>query len=365
MRDAKDGLARLLFFDPRDSKVYRPDRMTVVKTPYLPVDEPEQWIRHMRLPLDATLGTDVAALVEQLTTLFLPLGSETALLLSAWALSTWKADSLPLVPQLFVSGKGAASVLRALAAVCRRGVLLQAQSGPGSFPAALKPTLLATVPSPRVAQRLFVAGSAPQPAWRGGLLADQRTACAAAYCDDARPMAGVLNIVAETDLADPSAQADALQSQILGWRLQTATATDLPEVTDPVLRNLLLTSSGDPAVAAQVQEAYARHVNPIQVEVDQEEGAAVLESVRELVSPLRTSLYVGEIARGAERKLLAAGSYVSMTPRHTGEVLRRLKIEPERLGAMGRGIRLTQETLKRIEELSSKQPPADPEGASA
>lgn len=362
VRDPKDGLARLLLFDPHDSKVYQPNRIKVQNTPYLPVDEPEEWIRRMRLPLDAILGMDVAGLIEKLATLFAPLGPEQASLLSAWALSTWKADSLPMAPQLFVTGTGAVTVLRALAAVCRRAVLLQAQSGPGSFPAALKPTLLATVPSPRVAQRLFAAGSGEQPVRRGSQLADQRTACAAAYSDDAKPIAGVLNIVAEVELEDLTGRADELQNQLLGWRLQSTLATtESPEVADPLLRNLLLTCSSDAEIPQRIEVAYAQHLAPIQVEVDHEEDAAMVAALRELISPLRTSLYVAEIAREAERKLLAVGSYLTMTPRRTGEVLRRMGIETERLGAMGRGVRLTKNNLERIKQLVAKQEVPNPD----
>jgi hypothetical protein len=161
--------------------------------------------------------------------------------------------------------------------------------------------------------------------------------------------------VAETDLADPSDQADALQNQLLGWYLQTSiTATEFPEVADAVLRNLLLTCSADPAVTDRVKNAYARHSAPVQLEVDQEEETAVIGSLRQLITPIRSSLFVAEIAGEAERKLLATGFYLLMTPRHTGEVLRRLGIETERLSAMGRGVRLTKGTLERIQQLAAK-----------
>jgi hypothetical protein len=54
-----------------------------------------------------------------------------------------------------------------------------------------------------------------------------------------------------------------------------------------------------------------------------------------------------------------------MTPRRTGEVLRRLGIETERLGAIGRGIRLTKENLERIKVLALQQQGAQPEAVLA
>jgi hypothetical protein len=62
---------------------------------------------------------------------------------------------------------------------------------------------------------------------------------------------------------------------------------------------------------------------------------------------------------------VARGSYLAMTPRRTGEVLRRLGIETERLGAIGRGIRLTKENLERIKVLALQQQGAQPEAVLA
>jgi hypothetical protein len=353
IRDHRDGLGQLMHWDPKTNEVYAKHGVAIGNVGYFVIDKPEDWLRRIRLPMNVNFGTPLPALVEGLCSIFLPLGTDQALLLAAWVLSTWKAE-LANSPKLFVRGPGAVLVLQALHGVCRRGIQLHAQSSLGTFPSLLSPTLLVLTNSPRLLQKVFSPGVFGACLWRGGTVANQSTALAAAYFDDAKPIQGVLNILAEVRVNDLEAAADRWQCDLLGWKLQSSKEPleDKSDAADPVLRNLLIACSGDPEFSKSVRDAYARQLYPMQLAADWEENEAVIAALNELAVPLRSSLYVSEIARSAERKLLAIGSYVSMTPRYTGDVLRRLGIEPERLGALGRGVRLSAKNLARLKELT-------------
>ena len=324
---------------------------------FRPLREPAAWLRAMRLP--NAINNEPAPLGElfdTLLSLFAPLDETQALLLASFACSTWWTDSKPAyAPLLLLSGAGATSILTRLEMVCRRGVVLTGTNNCGSFPAELRPTLLAKCDSRRFAAKFLKEQPwAGAPVWRAGNLVDAFTARVAALEAEADPLPGVLNLVIDQELPPAHIDADEIQAKLLGYRM--ANWNNLPPLDvpgDPLLATLLVGLYGEEELQSRLLEAYALNKGETDPKAEAEEERAVLTVLAGFIAIQQAWAYVAEIADGANTVLHKLGSSVALSPRRLGDILRRLGLETER-NNRGRGLKFSAEAKQRIEELASR-----------
>jgi hypothetical protein len=332
---------------------------------YRPLREPAAWLRAIRLPNAINNEpTPLGELFDALLSFLDPLDETCAVLMAAFAFSTWWTGKLAYAPLLLLSGAGATSILTRLEMVCRRGVVLTGTNSCGSFPEKLRPTLLAKCDSRRFAAKFLREQPwAGAPVWRAGNLVDAFTARVAALEAEADPLPGVLNLVVDQELPPARIDADEIQAKLLGYRM--AHWNNLPSPadppSDPALATLLFASGGEEELQSRLLEAYALNKGESDPKAEAEEECAVVSVLAGFVGSQRAWAYVAEIADGANAALHTHGSSTQLSPRQLGDILRRLGLYTER-NNRGRGLKFSAEAKQRIEELAKNVEDTHPAG---
>jgi hypothetical protein len=357
VRDQKDGLATFVRWNPASNTIDYPKPFTYGSVDYFPIDKPAEWIKLVRLPISAAESADIHSFFPQIKAIFEPLGRDTSLLITAFAVSSWLVTDLERAPRLQISGPEAFDTLRALSLVTRRSALLKAGGSIGTYPPRLRPSLLIFTDDRRFATNFLVPDlRSISMKWRGGNPVDDFCTRVVAIADDCPPTPNCLNIIADQAPLLHGVTPRKLQSQLLEWRLrnlQTLRDSELAIATeDDVLNNLLYGFKQNAEFCSEVAEAYQRHFSETLAPQENTEEEALVEALAHFRALGKPSVYMANIAEHTQRLLAKKGSLVQMSPRHVGDTVRKLGLETRRLSSAGRGIEFTAGNCETISTLT-------------
>jgi hypothetical protein len=360
VRDPKDGLCQLLVYAPLEGTARTLSHLNFEDKYYQAIDEPKDWIRAVRLPSRADFSRDPTSLFSTISEFFVPLGQNQADLLAAFVLATWWVDRCATAPSLYLTGEHAEGALSALQMLTRRGVRLTADRSAGSFPELLSPTLLVSTGSREFGRRFLTPNvRRGTPAWRGGRLVHAFAAKAVALADDDRPVPSALNLVADLplDTTRLENEAEGLQEALLGFRLlHIMNRPVCLQVGSEPLLECLCYGLDSPELRSRTENAYHHQRSAVEAETKGDEESVIVAALLHFAEQEKPLVYMKEVAEFAQRTLEKAGSFLPMSSRRAGSLLRKLGFDTERLSLSGRGIRLTADVRSRIEKLKAVFP---------
>ena len=340
-----------------------------------------------RMPTGITACGNAEELLEQIASCisqYIELGSEYLRLVSHFALYTWFQDLLPVAPYLWVIGPysaGKTRLLSLLHALCRRAVMASDISPAAlySLPSAIMPTLLIDEfetggrAGDRDRLRLLrsgtthgghvIRGSRVYDTFCAKVVVSRQEPSDAALASRAVfiPMLPTRRMLPCLDTAALQQIADRFQPMLLNYRIthyrhvvtrnRPQVAAFTPRVRDlalalaaPVLGNSQLEAQLFQDLAAQNKEAdLARHGEP---------EWAVTTALFLDCHHTGGTLTVGSLASTVSDVLVGNDETYELTPRAVGHILRSLGLNTEKLGNQGRGLRLTNQTVRRVHKLA-------------
>jgi hypothetical protein len=323
--------------------------------------------------------------VQECVRRYVDLSEEAAYAVSAFVFHTWLFDCSPVAVYLWVSGpltSGKSTLLRLLAALCRRGVLAGDLS-PGAIyrlSSTISPTLLIDEFDPgrdgrsRELLGLLRMGNTPgvHVARANGVYEafGPKVICSRFAPPDAALASRCLNIpmwpsgngIRALDQAALAEIKNENQAQLLGFRLQyyrRPLKTFFPQLADlsPRIRQigqaLLATFPGDQVAEDGIHRLLREHDGEAKLrrrgEPEWAVGCGLLWDVH------RTeTITMGSLAATANDLLASAGESYTLTPRRVGEIVRNLGLSTEQLGNRGRGLRLTMATKEKVHQLARR-----------
>lgn len=344
-------------------------------------------LRATRLPTGITSCGNAAELLSEITRCiadYVDLAPEYLRLVSHFVLCTWFQDRLSIAPYLWVIGPysaGKTRLLSLLHAFCRRAVMASDISVAAlySVPSVIMPTLLidefetGSRVGDRDRLRLLRSGSARDGhVMRGSKVHD--TYCAKVVASRQEPsdtalasraifipMLPTRKALPCLDTAALQHIADRFQPQLLNYRLKyysQVTTGDRPQVAEfaPRMRDLALALAapvlGDPQLEAQLFGDLAGQDKEAKLARYGEPEWAVATALYLECHVTRGTLTAGSLASTVNDMLLGNGETYELTPRAVGSVLRSLGLNTEKLGNQGRGVRLTNDFVRRVHKLA-------------
>jgi hypothetical protein len=320
--------------------------------------------------------------IDALLSTYLDLATSDRKLLGYFSLSTCLADLQPVAPYLWIVGpfsSGKSTLFRLLSAICRRSVVAGEISTAALYTlnTNLRPTLLldefepaADAPS-RSLQRLLRNGSSQgQRVFRGSRAYDvfgpKAIASRQGAGDAALASRGLVVAMRPTgrDLPalDPEVLegiADRLQPKLLTFRLENyarvkpvalASSCLTPRMRD-IARALALPLLGDPELERDLLEIIKAHDAQAMVDRHGEPEWIVMTALLGIIHRRGAGsalLTVNKLTSAVEFQLAQAGESYHLKPRKVGEILRSLGFPTQRLGCLGRGLRISKNLVRSI-----------------
>jgi len=303
-------------------------------------------------------------------------------LVAYFALYTWLNDLLHVAPYLWIVGpysSGKSTLLRLLSAICRRSIIAGDISPAALYTLStdLRPTLLLDEFEPgadaqsRVLQRLLRNGSSMgQRVFRGSrafnVFGPKAIASRQGAGDAALASRGLVVVsrpsVRALSVLDPNALAeieDQLQPKLLAFRLEnfrrakpvTLASSRLTPRTLDIVRALAIPFLGDPELERELLEIIKPHDAQATTDRHDEPEWVVMTALLRKIHRRGAGsalLTVKELTSDVEYQLAEAGESYHLKPRKVGEVLRSLGFPTQRLGSLGRGLRVSRTLVRSI-----------------
>jgi hypothetical protein len=339
----------------------------------------------MRLP--RMLGTSetprtLLREIDDVLCMYLDLDESDRKLVAYFALCTWLTDLQHIAPYLWIvgpMGSGKTTLLRLLSAICRRSIVAGNVSSAALYnlTTSLRPTLLldefemAADAGSRTLQQLLRNGSSHgQRVFRGSraydvfgpkVIASRQGAADAALASRGLVVA-MRPRIQDLPALDPDVLAgiaDRLQPKLLTFRLDNytraksvklASSSLAPRMLD-IARALAVPLLGDPELERELLEIITPHDAQARTDRHGEPEwivmAALLRTIhiRGAGSALLT---VKKLTADVEFQLAQTGETYRLKPRKVGEVLRSLGFPTERLGSLGRGLRVSKNLIRLV-----------------
>ncbi len=339
---------------------------------YVPLRLEPSFARNPILPTRAGEYARTSQLCGTLRELFARHVDETGTwLLTVFALATWGIDWLPFAPAVAIAGprREATALLRLLACVCRRSLLLGELSRRSlrTLPIeSLHPTLLVASIDPATRNVLRVCSLRGLQIPHGGGLVDYF--CSTAICGgiryrdetDCRLCVSVRprSTLEYADEAKRQSLIDRLQPVLLRYRFALF-ARILAERTESrngtsaqVARSLELLVADDPEVLATVSPLLKAQDKQIERSRLTGTESVVVEALLAACHQNEAEILVSGVAKLANAIWLGRSEAFNLEPRAVGDILRHLGLQTERIGAAGRGLKLDQRTCQSVHELA-------------
>jgi len=325
----------------------------------------------------AELLGEIAACISE----YIELKAEYVRLVSNFVLYSWFQDLLAIAVYLWVigpHGAGKTRLLRLLHALCRRAVMASDVSPAAlySVPSAITPTLLIDEfeaggrAGDRDRLRLLRSGSTCDGhVIRGSNVYD--TFCAKVVCSRQEPSDAALasraifipmlpthRILPELDSA---VLADRFQPRLLNYRMKYYSQVKIsnrPQVAEftPRMRDLALALAapvlGNPQLEAQLFQDLTGQNREARIARHGEPEWAVATALYLECHRTGGTLTVGSLACTVSDVLEGNGETYELPPRKVGSILRSLGLNTEKLGNQGRGLRFTNQLVRRVHQLA-------------
>jgi hypothetical protein len=351
---------------------------------------PKALYRSLNLP---SCGRSVASARELFDSIWGLLREYTSLsendskILTYWAIATWFRDELWFLPTVVITGAVAAAepVLRTLAAICRRSILLAGLDF-GALCASwlpdLNPTLL--IRTSQLGRR--VAALLDSSSWQGYLVATKKDIQSISYakCIYLEHYAqgqildtNVLHVHVDgtpvrsfSSALPPDVVAD-VQSRLLLYRFKTRewVATSKFRVTGlrpefcAIAESLAASILDDSTLQADVIQLLKQRDHQSRVDRASGENGIVIRATLALChEPDIQQAYVRDIATAAIRICNEEGESLRISSGRVGYILKYLGLFTQRLGNAGRGLKLDRATQFRVHKLAQSYEvlPAEP-----
>ncbi len=314
---------------------------------------------------------------------FLEIGEAESKPVAYFALSTWLTDLYTVAPYLWIVGPhsaGKTALLRALSAICRRPVLVGDITAASiySLCTSHRPTLLldefesGSDRRSRDLRRLLRSGTTQgQKVFRGPKAYDvfgPKVIASRQVSPDAGLLSRALVVVMKPTLKEVPAldpvvleeTADRLGPKLLAFRLQNYDRAKAPELVSlgltprsrDLARALALPLLGDHAGELEVVELLRPHDAEAKLARRGEPEWTVATTLFSVSHRSSGNLTMGGLAVEVHQTLINAGETYKLEPRGVGAIVRALGIQTQSLGNQGRGLRLTQEMVKKIHEVA-------------
>src|SRR5258706_5180486 len=375
---------KLLFFDGSQERIQNDVVCThpesSEKLHYLPADLDASVLRAIHFPADATGFGSTRELFDAICSLvkkFTNLSDQYVSLVSYAILASWMVEFTNIPICLAIVGAPSAErrqLLRLLRCLFRRSLLMSEVSLAGlcTLPMELTPSLLIERCEPGAALEKFLhVTSSPGAhiASKGQLL---NVCCAKVICVDESLTSfdsdcPVVEIPLQRSTSPPPVLDELTQHQIaaefqpklLKYRLTNYMRVrefrwDAPDLDTPMreLAHCLAAAvAGDPELQSNAMLLVKKEIAQPHLASQKLFRAMVIRALLSFCHGAENAS-AAEISREASKILAARGENLTLEPRAVGNVLRSIRLSPERLGARGRGIILLKSIRERIHAIA-------------
>ncbi len=334
----------------------------------------------LRLPSEAKPFGSTRELLESVWRLLrqhTTLSAQDSKILAYWSLATWFPDVLRFLPSVVVTGSApeAEAVLRTLAAVCRKPVLLAGIS-PGILSAGwiseLMPTLL--IHAPQLSNQV---GALIESSNRPGYLMGARRALQPIYCAkcvyldrhrEQHPLYSNsirVHVPASSGLPSHDSPTEDVvtdfQARLLLYRFSTrdqvctsrARVNGFRSELCAIAESLAAAVVADPNLHVDIIELLRERDQQLRVDCASAEEAIVIKAILSLChQPDAQQAYVRDIAKAAINIYSEEGEKLKIGSVKAGHILKYLGLFTRRLGNAGRGLKLDKATQFQVHKLA-------------
>jgi hypothetical protein len=391
----RDGSGELVFALYQDGETILCDTIQDGNLTFIGPQIHSSFTQAVRFPLEVGASQTARQLlgeIEDVIAGYVDCEASDTRLLAYFALYSWVSDLLAVALYIWVVGpygSGKTTILRIMSAVCRRAILVGDTSMPALYTinSALHPTLLIDEfeqgkdSKSRDLMRVLRAGSTMDQkilrasrvhdAFGPKIVASRQGPGDAALesrglCVVARPSSSDVAVLTPSALESVALQ---LQPKLQAFRLNNYAklkSANANRRLDPGLsprlqdmaRCLALAANGDTELEHEVVAILACHDKQARVErYGEPEWAVVIALLSRIhvrgpgASAFCTAKDLALDVQAASRRM---GESCAPTPRKVGEILRSLGLPTQKLGSLGRGLRISPELKVRVHEIANR-----------